>query len=93
MCVGFTSFSFVLLELLIDGSDGIQQHLDLLHAGEEPDQRHTHSHRRIHAWAHVQALLSVLGMRSHLLRPAVCQQTSREELGLNVLSGSFHRLQ
>lgn len=93
--MGFTSLGFVLLELLIDGSDSVQQHLDLLHTGETRSASHNQTHLDTHTYTsvHVQVLLPVLGVRSHLLRPAVSQQTSREELCFDVLSGSFHWLQ
>lgn len=41
-----TSLCLVLLELLVDGGDGVQQHLDLLHAAETRRQNQNQNQHR-----------------------------------------------
>lgn len=94
VAVELTSLSFVLLELLVDGCDGVQQHFDFLHTAETLSV----THRFIYYTGsegslHVNNLLPVLRVCPHLLRPAVGQQTSLEELALDVLCRSFNGLQ
>lgn len=43
VCVELTSLCFVLLELLVDGCDGVQQHFDFLHTAETHSASHTDS--------------------------------------------------
>lgn len=90
--VSLTSFCFVLLELLVDGGDGVQQHFDFLHTAETLGVR-TRTRTNTQAVKSNRTLLPVVGVSSNLLSPAVGQQASRQEVLLDVLSRSLHRFQ